>query len=876
MPLPVSSISSGFQAQLSTSSQCEEPLLEKVLRVSYNIFQEVIIPLAKKILYGLYLGASFLSERLFSVKMSPEKTTALYQKKVEASVMAEYVTCNPQDASSNRLKEQLVFIKALLDEKEVTGLQLCEKDKKVCEVLADIARRVYKVKHHFPRDNQLISTLLFLEGKKTSLAQIKTGQGKTLIAAMTAIARKKLYNEKVCVLTTTEPLAFSGFQEMQKLYEACSVSVACFDRTGFVKKTNSSGSCDVIYSTSFSLKCDKIAKKKGGAAKLNFWEKAPLSSSKQDLCFIVDECDSVLYDHAGSRVQSTIPMPFQEDLVKLAHRIAEKTKEFYQTQQNPSKIPSFMKSLKEQTLDQISSHKDPFFKWYVKQEVDQWVLDAVKVMNPKDSFWRDGVRYLKSPSMAKDLANLFVQSHGFYKDLQLTLGKKKEIEQVLQEGLDLHDLLMQVQKKKVVKEGEVKVCVQKLTAFMPRFIRVFTGQELIEALKRPEHEHFKESLFAIYARYKQFKENSQASPQFLKDLLVNSHIRYIEEGTAQIVENLKFSHLTHLFLEYKEYEKIVSIPTTALDLQSQLDVLRDASCIVGFTGSLPNEKTHPEEFQHFKGLIERAYTKKGEATHLKTVPDFTKSKKMEEAPVICETENEWQGEVIKEIQKKKSSQALLIVCKNPKEALEMEAFLKSKKDKQLLPQGLYLKKEDEKVIQASYNAGDIVITTALGARGTDWHVKAKKGFHVLCTYKPNDFRTQTQISGRAARSGQEGSYREISLQSKEERKSFDKVDAELRQAVCHDLFSSLYRLFNLSVLNPQDKQRLVLWMSASSIRAAFLSSIENKLQEKSCGDADLQLCLSAFCKCFHKGQIKPSLQQKFEKAISNWIKEQSY
>ena len=58
------------------------------------------------------------------------------------------------------------------------------------------------------------------------------------------------------------------------------------------------------------------------------------------------------------------------------------------------------------------------------------------------------------------------------------------------------------------------------------------------------------------------------------------------------------------------------------------------------------------------------------------------------------------------------------------------------------PTALYSRKEDKRVINATYNAGDIVITTALGSRGTDWLVEATNGFHVVCTFEPHDTRTQ--------------------------------------------------------------------------------------------------------------------------------------
>ena len=69
---------------------------------------------------------------------------------------------------------------------------------------------------------------------------------------------------------------------------------------------------------------------------------------------------------------------------------------------------------------------------------------------------------------------------------------------------------------------------------------------------------------------------SGKSGQDSEEFLLHSRVLYIEEGTSAIIENMKFGNLVQLFLEYKEFGETEYNPTTALFMQSQLDVIHDA------------------------------------------------------------------------------------------------------------------------------------------------------------------------------------------------------------------------------------------------------------------------------------------------------------
>ena len=76
-------------------------------------------------------------------------------------------------------------------------------------------------------------------------------------------------------------------------------------------------------------------------------------------CIIADECDSVLYDNAASRIRSSHPLPQHERIMAYGQQIADTIKDYYSDEANGTNLEyvgnplGFKANLKAEMLAQL-------------------------------------------------------------------------------------------------------------------------------------------------------------------------------------------------------------------------------------------------------------------------------------------------------------------------------------------------------------------------------------------------------------------------------------------------------------------------------------------------------------------------------------------
>jgi len=211
--------------------------------------------------------------------------------------MLNFFTSIFQSANQRRLKDyQKIVSKITAQESDIANLSE-EKFKtlffegdadhnKIVEVFAAVreaAKRTIGLRHF---DCQLVGGLVLNGG---NIAEMKTGEGKTLVATLPAVLNA-LNHKKVYVVTVNDYLAERDAEWMRPVYEYFGLSVGFLTSSQSFQDKQATYDCNIIYCTSSELGFDYLRdnmvlfKNQKSQKELNF--------------AIIDEVDSILIDEA--------------------------------------------------------------------------------------------------------------------------------------------------------------------------------------------------------------------------------------------------------------------------------------------------------------------------------------------------------------------------------------------------------------------------------------------------------------------------------------------------------------------------------------------------------------------------------------------------
>ena len=211
--------------------------------------------------------------------------------------MLNFFTSIFQSANQRRLKDyQKIVSNITAKEHEIANLSeekfkslFFEEDadsNKIVEIFAAVreaAKRTIGLRHF---DCQLVGGLVLNGG---NIAEMKTGEGKTLVATLPAVLNA-LNNKKVYVVTVNDYLAERDAEWMRPVYEYFGLSVGFLTSSQSFQEKQATYDCNIIYCTSSELGFDYLRDN------MVLFKN---QKSQKDLNFaIIDEVDSILIDEA--------------------------------------------------------------------------------------------------------------------------------------------------------------------------------------------------------------------------------------------------------------------------------------------------------------------------------------------------------------------------------------------------------------------------------------------------------------------------------------------------------------------------------------------------------------------------------------------------
>ena len=156
----------------------------------------------------------------------------------------------------------------------------------IVDAFAVVSEVAYRVLRMFPYDVQLIGGLSLFKGH---IAQMKTGEGKTLVAALPSYLNA-LSGKGVHVVTCNDYLAARDAEEIGQIHRFLGLSVGCVTHDMPREERKKQYACDITYVTNSELGFDYL--------------RDNMVMDKKDTvlrglnCCIIDEADSILIDEA--------------------------------------------------------------------------------------------------------------------------------------------------------------------------------------------------------------------------------------------------------------------------------------------------------------------------------------------------------------------------------------------------------------------------------------------------------------------------------------------------------------------------------------------------------------------------------------------------
>ena len=601
--------------------------------------------------------------------------------------------------------------------------------------LAVTSMALHICKEFLPTNTQLVSySLLVGQNEKGRLLEISTGEGKSCVIAMVA-ATYALLGRTVDIVTSSPVLSQRDAEEWRKFYSLMKLEVGCNveDNT---KENTTCYESPIVYGTVETFARDIL--------KTEFLIQDVRKARKCDIV-IVDEVDSMLIDQGVQCTYLSHDMPsvwlchFDPVLAliwmhvnSLTPVILKEAIVFHATEPEAFLV----------TLSRLKNEIDPLQILRLAEE-DKEVRDIKRGFT--DEYLRNNfegqVRILSS-----------VDSFIFF-----VFARK-----VLHLNIDIYSNLQEFISGSIQRNDRSRISIITMKGGLASVVShedMIKNQltKLITKCVLSDEDEFEIDL-PIYlkdycvSRLQCWIDNAFMAKEMQpgREYIIDGNAIYPVDfkSTGVIETNKKWGDGLQQFLEMKH-----GLPRSPLSLitnfLSNIDFLeRYGSNIVGVTGTLGD--SHEKHFMRDTLSVKFA-----------TIPASKRRKLFSFDGVILEDKEAWLNIISEKVESAVASQrAVLVICEDIATANEIHKLISSKSETKPHLQtkgGGYDGGHENKKLKP----GDVVITTNLGARGTDFStvdaVNENGGLFVLVTFIPLNDRVEKQAFGRTGRRGATGS-----------------------------------------------------------------------------------------------------------------------
>ena len=559
-----------------------------------------------------------------------------------------------------------------------------------------------------PYDVQLFGAIILHKGK---VAEMKTGEGKTLVATM-PIYLNALTGRGVHVITVNDYLAQRDAEWMGEVYKRLGLSVGYILNSMDNSQRRDMYECDITYGTNNEFGFDYLRDNMA----LHIDDKV----QRGHAFAVVDEVDSVLIDEARTPliISGTIDAPVDETFTTLKPGVQELVK-------RQSVLVSELVRKAQKFLDD----KDD-------ENAGLKLLQAQRGM-PKN---RQLMRIFQEPGtlkLAQDIESVYTRDkkmHEVDDDLYFAVDEKSHVMDITEKG------------RNILSPNNPD------TFIIPDLGELLLEIDENEKLNSVEKDQEKEKAHQLHAERSgtihNFNQLLKAYTLYEKDVeyvLQEGKVMIVDEFTGRVLPGRRYSDGLHQALEAKENVRIERETQTLATITVQ-NYFRLYDKLSGMTGTA---ETEAEELGSIYSL------------DVTVIPTHRQITREDREDLVYKTKREKYNAVINEIEEcHRKGQPTLVGTISVEISELLSRMLKRKNIPHNVLNAKQHKSEAEVVTRAG-RKGAVTIATNMAGRGTDIKlgegIKELGGLHIIGTERHESRRIDLQLRGRSGRQGDDGS-----------------------------------------------------------------------------------------------------------------------
>ncbi|MFN3534047.1 MAG: preprotein translocase subunit SecA [Desulfatiglandales bacterium] len=576
-------------------------------------------------------------------------------------------------------------------------------------VVREASRRTIGLRHF---DVQLMGGIVLHEGK---IAEMKTGEGKTLVATL-PLYLNALLGRGVHLVTVNDYLAKRDAEWMGPIYKFLGLSVGVIVHGMSDKERKDAYACDITYGTNNEFGFDYL--------------RDNMKYSNEDLVqrefyyAIVDEVDSILIDEARTPLIISGPVESSDN------------QQYLQVKPLIIQLQKKQRSIINELIREVKTRLNG-------RELEEDLL--VKLVQIKRGDPKHPV-FLQLLADNQWLKKEIDRLEAVYSAQKLL----PEVDQILYCTIDERGNVVELTEKgiKFLSSGNLGDFVIPDLDYESQLI---ASDENLSEEEKPEkirelQERFQRTSELLHAVHQMIK----AYWLFEKDVhyvVKDGKVIIVDEFTGRLMPGRRWSDGLHQAVEAKEGVKVGEENQTLATITFQ-NFFRMYEKLAGMTGTADTEAA---EFKNIYNL------------DVVVIPTHKKMIRVDHPDVIYRTEREKYKAVVEEIKAcYERGQPVLVGTVS----IEKSELLSKMLKRQGIPHSVLNAKHHEKEAEIIARAGQlktVTISTNMAGRGTDIvlgeGVRELGGLHVIGTERHESRRIDNQLRGRSGRQGDPGSSR---------------------------------------------------------------------------------------------------------------------